>query len=88
MPSTHIDKIITLLNKGYFIVAEKQIKHLIKVNPKNYAYQNLLSIAYAKQNKTDLSIKILQDIQKLELEIILFSKEKLFLKVIWEYKYC
>ena len=62
MPSTYIDKIIALFNNGYFIDAEKQITQLIKINPKNYTYQNLLSIAYAKQNKTDLSIKVLQNI--------------------------
>ena len=44
------------------IVAEKQIIELIKTNPKNYTYQNLLSIAYAKQKKISLAIKTLKKI--------------------------
>ena len=62
MPNAHIEKIVILLNKGYFVDAEKQITQLIQVNPKNYTYQNLLSITYAKQNKIDLSIKTLKNI--------------------------
>ena len=62
MPVTHIEKIVILLNKGNFVDAEKQLKQLIYANPKNYIYLNLLSIAYAKQNKTDLSIRTLKNI--------------------------
>ena len=39
MPIAHIEKIVLLLNKGYFVDAEKQIKQLIQANPKNYIYQ-------------------------------------------------
>ena len=62
MPSDHIKKIVFLFNKGHFVDAEKQILQLIQANPNNYTYQNLLSIAYAKQNKTDLSIRTLKNI--------------------------
>ena len=62
MPNTHIEKIIILINKENFVDAEKRIRQLIQVNPKNYTYQNLLSIVYAKQNKIDLSIKTLKNI--------------------------
>ena len=62
MPVTHIEKIVILINKENFVDAEKQLKQLIYANPKNYIYLNLLSIAYAKQNKIDL--------QKLPLKIL------------------
>ena len=62
MPRVKIEKIFDLLNKGYFVDAEKQITQLVQKNPKNYIYQNLLSIVYAKQNKIDLSIKTLKNI--------------------------
>ncbi len=62
MQRTHIEKIFVLVDKGYFITAEQQVRKLIVSNPKNYTYQNLLSIIYAKQNKIDLSLKILKNI--------------------------
>ena len=62
MRSDHIEKIVILLNKGNFIEVEKQLTQLINTSPKNYTYLNLLSIAYAKQNKIDLSVKILKKI--------------------------
>ena len=62
MPIDRIEKIVFLLNKEQLVDAEKQIIQLIQKNPNNYAYKNLLSITYAKQNKIDLSIKILYKI--------------------------
>ena len=57
-------KVLDLINKGHYNVAEKDVTKLIIAHPKIVTYQNLLAVIYASQKKFEESIIVLEKIIK------------------------
>jgi len=56
MPIAQLEEINLLIIKKDFVLAEKKIKKLIKQNPTNSHFINLLAIIYIRQNRLNLAI--------------------------------